>query len=130
MDVALARTFLEVVAHGSFVAAAQRLHLTQTAVSARIKSLEDQLGATLFQRQKTGVVLTPPGERFVPYASSLLQVWKRAGHQVALPADRQAMIVLGYEPSLWDPLLLDWLEWMKTGAPELAVRGACQEFCV
>ena len=38
MDIGLARTFLEVVATGSFVGAAERLHLTQTAVSARVIS--------------------------------------------------------------------------------------------
>jgi DNA-binding transcriptional LysR family regulator len=123
MDIALARTFLEVMAQGSFVAAAHRLHLTQTAVSARVKSLEEQLGVKLFRRLKAGTVLTPAGERFVPYASSLLQVWERARHQVALPEGREAVVVLGCEPSLWDPLLLDWLEWMNENAPGLAVRA-------
>jgi DNA-binding transcriptional LysR family regulator len=123
MDIALSRTFLEIVAQGSFVAAAQRLHLTQTAVSARVKSLEEQLGTPLFRRHKAGTVLTAAGERFLPYASSLLQVWERARHQVALPSGREAVVVLGCEPSLWDPLLREWLEWMKREAPELAVRA-------
>lgn len=122
MDIDLARTFLEVAAQGSFVGAAQRLHLTQTAVSARVKRLEEQLGMALFRRHKSGAMLTPAGERFVPYASSLLQVWERARHQVALPEGREAVVVLGCEPSLWDPLLLGWLAWMKEQAPGLAVR--------
>ena len=58
MDISLARTFLEVLASGSFGAAAERLHLTQTAVSARIKALEDQLGRRLFVRNKAGARLT------------------------------------------------------------------------
>ena len=123
MDIALARTFLEIAARGSFVAAAERLHLTQTAISARVKSLEEQLGAPLFRRHKAGAVLTPAGERFVPYATSLLQVWERARNQVALPAGRDALVVVGCEPSLWDPLLLEWLAWMKDEAPELALRA-------
>jgi LysR family transcriptional regulator, flagellar master operon regulator len=123
MDIALARTFLEVMAQGSFVAAAQRLHVTQTAVSARIRSLEEQLGVTLFRRLKAGTVLTPAGVRFVPYAASLLQVWERARHQVALPEGRDGVVVLGCEPSLWDPLLPAWLEWMNANAPRLAVRA-------
>lgn len=123
MDLALARTFLEIAAQGSFVAAAQHLHLTQTAVSARVKSLEEQLGTPLFRRHKAGTVLTAAGERFLPYASSLVQVWERARHEVALPAGREAVVVLGCEPSLWDPLLRDWLGWMKREAPELAVRA-------
>lgn len=130
MDIALARTFLEVVAQGSFVGAAERLHLTQTAVSARVKSLEEQLGVTLFRRQKAGAVLTRAGERFAPYASSLLQVWERARHQVALPDGREAVVALGCEPSLWDPLLLDWLVWMKEQAPGLAVRAGISSSAV
>ena len=59
MDINLARTFLEVLASGSFGAAAERLHLTQTAVSARIRALEDQLGRRLFVRNKAGARLTP-----------------------------------------------------------------------
>lgn len=123
MDVALARTFLEVVARGSFVAAAARLHLTQTAVSARVKSLEEQLGATLFARHKSGAVLTPAGERFVPHATALLQVWERARHQVALPAGCEAMVHLGCEPGLWNPLVLRWLLRMQRQAPRFALRA-------
>ena len=123
MDIALARTFLEIAGRGSFAAAAQRLHITQTAVSARVKTLEEQLGAPLFRRHQAGAVLTPAGERFLPYATSLLQVWERARHQVVLPAGREALVVVGCDSSLWDPLLLDWLQWMKDHAPKLAVRA-------
>ena len=122
MDIALARTFLEVVAQGSFVAAARKLHLTETAISARIRRLEDQLDTILFSRLPAGAVLTVAGERFVPHASSMLRVWERARQELALPVGRKAMVVLGCEASLWDPLLLDWLGWMGEHAPELAVR--------
>jgi DNA-binding transcriptional LysR family regulator len=123
MDIALARTFLEIVAQGSFVAAAQRLHVTQTAVSARVKSLEEQLGTPLFRRHQAGTVLTAAGERFLPYASTLLQVWESARNQVALPSGKEAVVVLGCEATLWNPLLREWLEWMKCEAPDFAVRA-------
>jgi hypothetical protein len=50
MDIALARTFLEIVACGNFVRAAERLHVTQTAVSVRVQTLEELLGRKLFVR--------------------------------------------------------------------------------
>ncbi len=62
MDITLARTFLDIVSAGSFVRAAERLHVTQTAVSARVRTLEEQVGATLFVRNKAGASLTPAGE--------------------------------------------------------------------
>jgi len=122
MDIALARTFLEIVAAGSFLRAAERLHVTQTAVSARVRSLEDELGARLFVRNKAGATLTPAGEQFVRHARQLVQVWERARNQVAVPAGRSSVLAIGCEMSLWDPLLLDWLLRMRTDAPQLALR--------
>ena len=54
METELARTFLTVVAAGNFVSAADRLHVTQSTVSARIHTLEEQLGCSLFVRNKAG----------------------------------------------------------------------------
>ena len=48
MDSEQARTFLAIAAHGSFLEASNRLHVTQSTVSARIQHLEADLGARLF----------------------------------------------------------------------------------
>ncbi|MCC2656303.1 MAG: bacterial regulatory helix-turn-helix, lysR family protein [Panacagrimonas sp.] len=123
MDVDLARTFLEIVSSGSFGAAAERLHLTQTAVSARVRSLEQQLGRPLFIRNKAGARLTAAGERFVRHARHLVHGWERARQQVALPPGRDEALSVGSEPSLWHPLLADWLIWMHHVCPEVALRA-------
>jgi DNA-binding transcriptional LysR family regulator len=123
MDIGLARTFLEVVATGSFVAAAERLNLTQTAVSARIRALEDQLGRRLFVRNKAGARLTPAGERLIRHATTLIQVWERARQEVALPPGRVDGVSVGGELSLWHPLLADWLVWMHRECPQVALRA-------
>jgi LysR family transcriptional regulator, flagellar master operon regulator len=123
MDINLARTFLEIVSTRSFARAAERLHVTQTAVSARVHALEELLGRRLFVRNKAGATLTTAGEQFLRYAQTLVQVWERARHQVAVPAGRRAVVTVGGELSLWDPLLLDWLLWMKRSAPQLALRA-------
>ena len=90
MDVELARTFLEIVRARSFARAAEQLNLSQTAVSARIRTLEQQLGRPLFIRNKNGASLTGAGEQFLRYAPMLVQLWQRARHQVAVPAGRRA----------------------------------------
>lgn len=123
MDISLAKTFLEVVATGSFVGAAERLHLTQTAISARIRLLEEQVGRRLFVRNRAGARLTPAGERFQHYATTLVQVWERARRQIALPPGRANLVALGGEFSLWNPLLVDWMLWMREHQPEVAVRA-------
>lgn len=123
MDITLARTFLEIAAAGSFQRAAERLHVTQTAVSARVRTLEELLGRKLFLRNKSGASLTSAGEQFVRYAQTLVQVWERARHQVAVPPGRRAVVTVGGELSLWNPLLIDWLLWMRHAAPQLALRA-------
>lgn len=121
MDINVARTFLEVVKTGSFVNAAANLNLTQTAVSARIRVLETQLDRPVFIRNKAGARLTPAGEQFLRFATSLVQVWERARSSVALPPGRESVVTIGAEHSLWSPLLGHWLLWMRRECPELAV---------
>jgi LysR family transcriptional regulator, flagellar master operon regulator len=123
MDIAQARTFLEIAASGSFVAAAGRLNVTQTAVSARVKALEESLGRQLFVRNKSGARLTPAGERFLRHATTLVQVWDQARQQVGLPPGRIDIASVGAEISLWNPILAAWLVWMKASAPEIALHA-------
>jgi DNA-binding transcriptional LysR family regulator len=122
MDITLARTFLEIVACGNFVRAAERLHVTQTAVSVRVQTLEEQLGRKLFVRNKAGATLTAAGEQFMRYAPLFVQVWERARQQVAVPPGLRAVITVSGELTLWTPFLLDWLVWMRSSAPQLALR--------
>jgi DNA-binding transcriptional LysR family regulator len=123
MDIGVARTFLEVVKTGSFVAAAGNLNLTQTAVSARIRVLEEELERPVFIRNKAGARLTPAGEQFLRFATTMVQVWERARRAVALPPGRETVVTVGVELSLWSPLLRHWLLWMRRECPELAVSA-------
>ena len=123
MDTDRARTFLEIVHTGSFLRAADRLNVTQTTVSARIRTLEDELGRQLFVRNRSGAQLTPAGREFERFAQSFVQIWERARHQLAIPSGRTSVVALGGELSLWNPLLLDWLVWMKKAEPEIAIHA-------
>jgi LysR family transcriptional regulator, flagellar master operon regulator len=122
MDIELARTFLAIIEAGSFVRAAERLNVTQTTVSARIRSLEDQLRRPVFVRNKAGATLTAAGEQFLRFAPTLVQVWEWARHEVAVPAGRRAVLAVGGELSLWNPLLLAWMVWMRRHASDVALR--------
>lgn len=73
MDYTQLKTFTEVAYMGNLTQAAERLHLSQPAVSAQIKALEKRLDVTLFQRTTSGMVLTSAGEVFLPEAEILLQ---------------------------------------------------------
>jgi DNA-binding transcriptional LysR family regulator len=122
MDIELARTFLEIVSSGSFVRASERLNVGQTTVSARIRLLEEQLGRPLFVRNRSGAVLTPAGEQFLRYAPTFVQLWQRARQQVAVPPGHRTVITVSSEVSLWQPLLFDWVLWMRQALPDIALR--------
>ncbi len=122
MDIQLARTFIEIVSTGSFIRASERLNVAQTTVSARIRTLEQQLGRSLFVRHKGGASLTPAGEQFLRHAPMFIQLWQRTLHQVAVPPGRRAVLTVGSEVSLSQPLLLDWVLWMRRSIPDIALR--------
>jgi len=67
------RAFLLVAETGSFSQAAQRLHLTQPAVSKRVALLEEQLAAVLFDRIGRNVSLTEAGQALLPHAKTVQQ---------------------------------------------------------
>lgn len=122
MDSDRVQTFLQIARSGSFIRAAEKLHVTQTTVSARIKTLETELGRKLFVRNRSGARLTPAGEEFLRYAQSLMQVWARARHQLSLPPGRDAIVAMGGELSLWNPLLLEWMIRMRKTQDRIALR--------
>jgi DNA-binding transcriptional LysR family regulator len=127
LDIELARTFLEIVRTGSFIAAAERLHITQTTVTARVQNLEAQLGCRLFVRNRSGASLTDNGQRFAGHASQLVQTWDAARRELPLPEGAGALLTLGAEISLWQPLLVNWLSVLRPRLPQVALRAEVGE---
>ncbi|MDM8351149.1 LysR family transcriptional regulator [Pseudomonas sp. sp1636] len=123
MDIDLARTFLDIIRSGSFIATAERLHITQTAVTARVHNLESQLSCRLFVRNRAGARLTTDGERFVAYATQLVQTWEAARRDLPLPRGYGDLLTLGAEVSLCNPLMLAWLQRLRQAMPAHAVRS-------
>lgn len=72
MELYQLRSFVTVAALGHVTRAAERLHVSQPAVSAQLKALEDELGVSLFERTRGGVTLTSVGERLLPRAEAVL----------------------------------------------------------
>ena len=70
MDTEHIAAFLAIAQSGGFARAARALHLSQPAISRRIRLLEQELGAPLFERLPRGIVLTGAGTAFLPHAQA------------------------------------------------------------
>ncbi|MCF7746611.1 LysR family transcriptional regulator [Sulfitobacter sp. M39] len=123
MDITLIKTFIEVANTGSFVAASERLFVTQSAVSLRVQRLEDSLGHPLFKRSKAGAVLTSEGEQFTSYALSLLKIWEEARQQIAIPEGYSRSFSFGAQHALWHKLGFRWIDAMQAMMPELSIHA-------
>ena len=109
MDIELAKTFIEIMQSGTFAKAAERLHVTQTTVTARIHALEASMNCSLFIRNRSGARLTPEGERFVRYAKEIIGSWYAAQDACRIHPKDKTTLSLGAENSLWNPIMVEWL---------------------
>lgn len=109
MDTELLKTFLEVSRTRHFGRAAEALYLTQSAISFRIRQLENQLGVNLFTRHRNNIRLTPAGERLLPYAETLITTWLAARKEVS-QAFKHNEFSIGASASLWECMLASWLK--------------------
>ena len=83
MDAADLRVFQSVASTGSMSKAALELNTVQSNVTARIKSLEDEVGFVLFERTNRGVTLTAAGQRLLPFAARAARLLDDAKRAVA-----------------------------------------------
>ncbi len=122
MNIETIRAFLEVASTGSFLHAADNLSITQSAMSARIKNLEEHLNRQLFTRKRTGATLTNGGLAFHKHALTLVQAWELAKQESALSAGVDAMVGMGVQLNHWQTTAAPWLQWMKENAPHIATQ--------
>lgn len=81
-DALLLKTFVTVVDEEGFSRAAEKLHLTQSAVSGHLRRLEEQVGKPLLKRTTRSQHLTPDGERLIAYARTILALNRDAWAQL------------------------------------------------
>ena len=95
MDASDLRIFEAVARLGGMNRAAAELNTVQSNVTARIRTLEEQLEMSLFRRTSRGVVLTAAGERLLPYASRVAQLLDEAGRAVRDDGTPRGLLVIG-----------------------------------
>jgi len=126
VDTDLLKTFLEVQRTRHFGKAGENLFITQSAVSARIRQLEESLGVKLFRRERNDIRLTPAGERMAKHAEAILGAWHRAVQDTAMDEEHSLTLSIGGMYSLWDILAQDWVHKLNALRPEIALRIEAQ----
>ncbi|MGW1195693.1 LysR family transcriptional regulator [Streptomyces sp. NPDC002536] len=93
VDTRLLRCFLAVAEEGTLTRAAERLYVSQPALTKQIRRLETLLGVRLFTRSRNGMALTAPGRALAEQAPALLDGWDRALHGTRSAAARAARVL-------------------------------------
>lgn len=114
-------TFVAVARHGTFAAAGQQVGLTQSAVSAQMRVLEQGLGVRLFERSGRAAVLNAAGRHALPLAEQMLGLYA----QMALPtsaAEWQGELKVGAIATLQTGLLPEALPCFRAAAPRVELK--------
>ncbi|WP_084964456.1 LysR family transcriptional regulator [Thermoactinospora rubra] len=125
MDVHLRdlRYFVAVAEELNVTRAAERLFVSQPALSKQLRALERQLGLTLFERVRGGVALTEPGRALLPYARELLERWG-TGVEAARAAAPAGTLVVGMQTAVGRGIQHDTLRRFREAMPgwEVSLR--------
>jgi DNA-binding transcriptional LysR family regulator len=115
------RTFLWVARLGGFRRAAERLHLSQPAVSTRISNLEEELQAKLFERGQGELIITKKGQQLLGYAEQLLYVEEEIKNRVANPAETEGLFRLGASETIAQAWLPSFIQAFNAQYPRVNV---------
>jgi DNA-binding transcriptional LysR family regulator len=122
MNIVTLKTFLTVVELRNLNKAADRLHVTQSTVSARIDALEASLGQQLMVRSRKGAALTKAGFALQRYAENIVQTWERGQQAIKIPEGYEASISISCEHDLWQGSVEPWLDEMTKKHADLAIE--------
>jgi DNA-binding transcriptional LysR family regulator len=120
MNLILLDTFRIVIREGSALRAAEKLGCTQSNVTARIRQLEDELGAAVFERVGKRLALNAAGRRLLPFCDQLLELMSKAKEAV-LSGEESEPLRIGAMESTAASRLPGILAGLKRAMPELHV---------
>lgn len=116
------RTFLWVARLGGVRRAAEQMHLSQPAISARIQALEAALGAELFERAQSGMRLTKRGEKLLGYAEQIHKIQEDIKANIVDPAGLEGLLRLGVSETVVQSWLPDFVAALNAEYPLVDVE--------
>lgn len=121
MDVRFLVTFMEVAQTRHFGKAAENLYLTPSAVSARIKQLEEYFNSALFVRNRNSLQLTVAGEKLLPFASSLADTLEQA--RAVMNEESLQYLSIASTTNAWDMYLEQNLDQVNSHLEHVTLRA-------
>ena len=118
------RTLIAIAQHGSFVRAAEAVHLTQSAVSLHVRALEEEFNAALFDRSRRVPVLTDAGLRVVERAREIVAIYDGIAAELGDCGELTGRLRLGAVPTALAGVLPGALAALNRAHPRLRVQVA------
>jgi DNA-binding transcriptional LysR family regulator len=122
MNLRFVEAFYWVATLKSVTRAAEKLSLTQSAMSSRIAALEEELGVMLLDRRDRQFRLTIAGMRFLLHAQRMLELQREARAEMGSGTEPAVPLRLGAIESVLHPWLIPWLEALRAERPALALE--------
>jgi DNA-binding transcriptional LysR family regulator len=115
-------TFLDIIESRNFNRTAERLGLTQSTISTRIKNLENAIGSELFHRGRTGAEPTAAGRRFEAYARAMVSTWSQARHDVRAFNRFEGTLRVAAQVGMTRSILPGWVETLFQVLPKSSIH--------
>lgn len=122
MNLRFVEAFYWVASLKSISRAAEKLYLTQSAMSSRIATLEDELGVLLLDRRDKQFKLTGAGARFLVYAEKLLELQREVKQEMGSGQPMAVSMRIGAIESVLHSWLIPWLEKLRADHPGLELE--------
>ncbi len=122
MNLRFVEAFYWVASLKSISRAADKLYLTQSAMSSRIATLEEELGILLLDRRDKQFKLTIAGARFLVYAEKLLALQREVKSEMGSGAPLAVSMRIGAIESVLHSWLIPWLEKLREDQPGLELE--------
>ncbi|WP_431097562.1 LysR family transcriptional regulator [Polaromonas aquatica] len=122
MNLRFVEAFYWVASLKSISRAAEKLFLTQSAMSSRIATLEEELGILLLDRAGKQFKLTAAGARFLVYAQKLLELQREVKHEMGSGEPMAVSMRIGAIESVLHSWLIPWLEKLRAEHPGLELE--------
>jgi len=120
MEFSQLEAFLAVCRVLNFTKASDHLHISQSAVTSRIKALENSTGKTLFIRDNRNVALTQAGVAFLPYAERMLRLFEES--KLTLSEQFEDYVVLSGPGAVWHYQYLNQILSFRRAYPTVAIK--------